>query len=137
VSRNAEPVTILDAVPSSDATTVRLADGREFIDVNMAMPDTDVERIRQGYVCIRCLEPQSKPFPEVCESKLPNGERWCNFPMREKQAGEFAAMYKGTVKLGSSIDVADEIARLNEINEYEERTGIVLPNHVKFPTGKI
>lgn len=103
----------------------------------MALPESDVERIRQGYVCIRCLEPQSVPFPPICESVLPNGQRWCNFPIRDKQMEEFAIMFKGTVKLGSNVNLNDEVERLTEIDEYEARTGIILPDHVKFPQGPL
>lgn len=137
MSRNG-PVQILDAVPSTDDTTVRLADGREFLDVNMALHESDVERIRTGYVCIRCLEPQSEPFPETCESTLPGTDhRWCNFPIRERQTAEFAVMYKGTVKIGSNVNVEDEIARMREMDEYEERTGLILPPHVRNRSGAL
>ena len=136
------PVQILDAVPADDNTTVVFPDGREFLDVNMALHDEDVERIRAGYVCIRCLEPQIEDglpvaFPERCLSELPNGQRWCNFPMREKQAEEFAIQFKGSVSIGSRVNVDDELERLKEIDEYEQRTGIHLPPSVKYPTGPI
>lgn len=131
------PVQILDAVPADHNTTVRLPDGREFLDANIALHEEDVERIRTGYVCIRCLEPQTQPFPEVCESALPNGQRWCGFPIREKQMSEFVAMYKGTVKIGSSVNIADEIQRVKEFDEYERRTGIVIPDHVRHRSGKL
>jgi hypothetical protein len=136
VSRNG-PVTILDAQPSNTLTTVSFGDDRVMADVDMALPEEDVERIRQGYVCIRCLEPQSRPFPKICESKLPNGDLWCRFPIASEQLREFAQMFKGTVKIGPSVNLQDEIDRLNEVNEYEARTGIVLPDHIKFPTGRI
>jgi hypothetical protein len=136
VSRNG-PVQILDAVPAPD-TIVRLADGREFVDVTMALHAEDVERIRTGYVCIRCLEPQETPFPEVCGSTLPDGEtRWCNFPMRERQAAEFEQMYKGEVNLDGNVNVNDEIERMREMDEYEQRTGLILPDHVKNRQGKL
>jgi hypothetical protein len=108
-----------------------------MVDVEMALAAEDVERIRQGYVCIRCLEPQSVPFPEICESRLPNGARWCNFPIKEKQLEEFAAMYHGEVSLGSKVNLNDEVERLTEIDKYEARTGIILPDHIKFPQGEI
>jgi hypothetical protein len=130
--RNAEPVVFLDAVPDTEgATTVRLADGREFLDANIALHDDDVERIRTGWVCIRCYEPQSKAFPNVCEATLPNGQPMCGFPIAEKQAGEFAAMYKGSVKIGSQINWQDEAQRLNEFSEFEARTGLIIPPHVR------
>lgn len=127
-----QPVTILDHGVASDNTVVQMSDGREFLDVNIALPDTDVERIRQGYVCIRCLEPQETPFPEVCGFTAPDGvTKLCNFPIREKQLAEFAVMYKGTVDVGSGL--AEEIDRMTEHAEYEAKTGIILPDSVKFP----
>ena len=136
--RNAEPLTYLDAVPDAEGgTTVRLADGREFLDVNTAHPEKDIDRLRTGWLCIRCGEPQSEAFPEVCESTLPNGFRWCNFPIRLKQAAEFAVMFKGTVQIGSRVKVADEIERMREFDEYEARTGIKIPDSVRNKTGEL
>ena len=131
MSRNG-PVQILDAAPGDSNTTVSFGDDRVMLDVNIALQEEDVERIRTGYVCIRCLEPQSEPFPKVCESVLPDGHtRWCNFPMREKQLEEFAIMFKGTVDIGPRHKVADEIERLKQIDDYERRTGLVLPASVR------
>lgn len=130
------PVKVLGAEAASDGTTVRLPDGRTFLDANVIIPEEQVEEIRTGYRCIRCMEPtrDAGAFPETCPSALPSGQLWCNFPMRVKQASEFAAMYKGTVKVGSRVDLNDEITRMTEMDEYENRTGIVIPDHVKFPT---
>lgn len=136
MSRNG-PVTILDTQPSDTLTTVSFGDDRVMADVDIALPDTDIERIRQGYVCIRCLEPQPEPFPAICESRLPSGERWCNFPIREMQAAEFAIMFKGTVKIGSSVNLVDEVERMREMDEYEARTGIVLPPHIRNRQGAL
>lgn len=133
-----EPTRYYGAEPSEDGTTVRLPDGREFLDANVIMDEASIEQIRQGYKCIRCHEPQSEAFPEVCESVLPDGvTRWCNFPIRELQAAEFEVMFKGTVHVGSRVNKADELERMREMDSYEERTGIVLPDHVKFPSGRI
>ncbi len=131
--RNAEPVTFLDAVPDDGhATIVQLADGREFLDANVAMPEKDIDRIRTGWVCISCYEPQSEAFPEICESVLPDGvTRWCNFPIREKQPEEFAIKFKGTVHIGSKINPADELERLNQFSDFEERTGLIIPPSVR------
>jgi hypothetical protein len=136
VSRNG-PVQILDAAPASGSTTVSFGDERVMLDVNIALPEEDVERIRTGYVCIRCLEPQPHPFPTVCQSKLPDGTLWCKFPIGAKQLEEFAIMFKGTVKLGSSINVADEIERLREFDEYEARTGLLIPPEVRNRSGAL
>lgn len=132
------PTKFFGAEPATDGSTVRLPDGREMLDANIIIDEDSVEQIRLGYKCIRCHEPQSQPFPAVCESVLPDGvTRWCNFPIREKQAAEFAAMYKGEVSVGSKVNLSDEAERLAELDAYEEKHGIVLPDSVKFPNGSI
>lgn len=130
------PTRYYGAEPSGDGTIVRLSDGRTFLDADVIMDDDSIEQIRQGYKCIRCHEPQSEPFPVICETRLPEevgGALCCLFPIREKQQEEFAIMFKGTVHVGSRVDLADELARMAEHDEYEARTGLVLPDHVKFP----
>ena len=136
--RNSQPAQILDISPPLEVRTVSFGDEREMIDVDMTFSDADIERMRQGYVCIRCHEPQSVPFPETCESRLPDGQLWCSFPIREKQAEEFALTFsEQEVKLGSQINWADEQEHLDEVTRYEEKTGIVLPDEVKFPQGRL
>lgn len=131
------PAEILDVQPSGDGSYVRFPDGREMVDADIVMPGDQIEQMRQGYRCIRCLEPQSEAFPPLCESTLPNGQHWCNYPIREKQPLEFAQRFGGEEHVGSRINLADEQTRLDEVTEYESRTGIILPDHVKFPDGPI
>lgn len=134
--RRVGPTKYFGAEPAEDGTTVKLPDGRIFLDANVIIDEDSVEQIRLGMKCIRCMEPQSQPFPAICESRLPEevgGALWCGFPIKEKQAAEFAAMYKGDVHVGSRVDLNDEMARLDEMSDYEARNGIVLPDHVKFP----
>lgn len=136
VNARVGPTKFYGAEPAEDGTIVRLADGRRFLDVNIIIDEDSVEQIRQGYKCIRCFEPQSEPFPVLCESRAPaelGGERWCNFPIRAQQREEFEIMFKGEVEVGSRISVVDELGRLREIDEYEAKHGVVLPDHVKFP----
>lgn len=77
--------------------------------VEMGLSPDDVNRIRQGYVCIKCKEPQPVPFPEACSL--------CKLPMREAQRELFAKLYQGDAKQGrdwgSSINFTDEIDRLD------------------------
>ncbi len=136
--RNAQPAQILDISPPLEVRTVSFGDDREMIDVDMTFSDADIERMRQGYVCIRCHEPQSVPFPEVCESRRPDGVAWCSFPCRAEQAQEFALQFsERMVKLGSQINWADEQEHLDEVTRFEEKTGIILPDEVKFPQGPL
>lgn len=43
----------------SGGMALRFPDGRMFRDVDVAFTKEDRERVRLGYICIRCLEPQS------------------------------------------------------------------------------
>lgn len=78
-------------------------------------PD-DVGRMRAGYVCARCWEPHSAPFPKEC--------RLCGFHMSDKQSEFLAKAYKGHERVGPSTSLADELALLEETEElmrFEER----------------
>lgn len=119
---------VLSVEPANDGSFVRFADGREMGDVNIVADDDFIEELRTGHRCLICHEPQSQAFPEKCESTLPNGVRWCNFPMRRMQPQKFAEMYdKETVHVGSRVNHADELERLSQIDAYERKTGIKLP----------
>lgn len=78
-------------------------------------PD-DVGRMRAGYVCARCWEPHSAPFPKEC--------KLCGFHMSDKQSEFLAKAYKGNERVGPSTSLDDELALLEETEElmrFEER----------------
>ncbi len=129
------PVNVLKVAPS-ETDLVMLPDGRLFRDADVTIPPDQIEQIRVGYRCVRCLEPQSVAFPEICESVLPDGVTpWCSYPIKEKQTEEFEWRYGGETHLLNQNDrMNEEILRLRELDDYEERTGVVLPDAVKFPT---
>lgn len=134
-----KPANILDAVEGD--TLIAMPSGEFMINAKVAVDDETLERMRQGYICKNCLEPQETPFPEMCQAlKLPDGRVvGCFYRMRERQIVDLEIEYGSMeeVHVGSRINYADETERLREMNEYEERTGIVLPDHVKFPTTEI
>lgn len=82
--------------------------GRWMNDVKVALAPEQVERIRQGYVCIECLEPQETPFPEQCSAF------WCKYPIRDKQPAEFQERFAGEVKAGASTTLREDFDRLEE-----------------------
>jgi hypothetical protein len=96
------------------------ADGRMMHGLNVAMTDEGVERMRQGYKCIRCWEPFESPWPKHCNV--------CNFPVGEHQAEHFARAYKGydpSRRTGADLEkAADEMAERQERRAFERRTGI-------------
>lgn len=111
---------------------------REMVDVKVAVDEDTYERMRQGYICANCFEPQEVAFPEVCRAmKLPDGTVvGCFYRIRECQLRDMESKHGAgeEVHIGSRVNKADELERLREMDEYEERTGLVLPPSVKFPT---
>lgn len=97
----------MEAVTEDPVEIVHVG-GRWMNDVKVALAPEEVERIRQGYVCIECLEPQETPFPEKCSAF------WCKYPIREKQTAEFAERYKGEVRSGASTTLREDFDRLEE-----------------------
>jgi hypothetical protein len=117
---------IIDVQPSSTGDTVTFPDGRVMADIDIVTDDEGLEMLRQGYVCRFCFEEQEVAMPEHCGL--------CGYQMRHDQPAWYARTYrKDTVHIGSRINPADEIERMGEHAAYEARTGIVLPDHVKFP----
>lgn len=77
------------------------------------LDEESVGRIRAGYVCAKCFEPQTEAFPEQCYL--------CKFPMRDKQAEFVGKAYQGTVRVGPSTSLEDEEAFMNEWAEIQAR----------------
>lgn len=90
----------------------------------------DTNRLREGYCCINCGESQvghEGPMPENC---------WlCGYEMRAKQAERFAKEFKGTLRIGPSTSIDEELAIAEEYVRREELkqrgmtpSGIVVPS---------
>jgi hypothetical protein len=73
----------------------------------------DVEAIRTGYKCAKCGEAHETPFPKKCFA--------CPFPMRDYQAEYFAKFFRGTVRLGSQVNVDEELEEARKVVESERR----------------
>lgn len=115
--------------------------GEVMVDAQVAVDEETLERMRQGRVCANCFEPFETPFPEICNAlKLPDGTVvGCYYNVRERQLIDLRERYGAgdEVHIGSRLNRADEIERLREMDDYESRTGIILPDHVKFPNETI
>jgi hypothetical protein len=123
--RWAKPATIYDAVEGD--TLMQMPGGELMIQAEVSVDEETVQRMRSGYICIMCLEPQKDPFPKKCAL--------CGYHMRDRQSYDLSTKRNSLneVWVGSRINTADEIARMDEHYEYERRTGIILPDNVKFP----
>lgn len=101
----AEPVIPIEVGQSQDQG-IYLPDGRVQVAVEFVLRADDIERIRLGYVCAKCLEPHEQAWPERCVA--------CGAPIREEQAEVFAREFGGEVPVGPATSLADELERLPE-----------------------
>lgn len=118
-----EPITTEWTDTDPDAFTV-MPDGRKMQRTVFGLSEEQVERIRQGFICIKCLEVYAIAFPDACKV--------CGFPMRDHQAEEFAKDFRGGVAFGPSTTLEEEYAIAEEMIQreaYEKATrlGLILP----------
>lgn len=105
------------------------ADGQIRRHYNQIFSDRDTERIRTGYCCINCGESQygqdECPFPEKC---------WlCGFEMRERQLARFAQEFVGTIRVGPSTSIEDELAIAEEMVARERRKALISVPSIVIP----
>lgn len=104
------------AIDLHEQEAIVLPDGREFVRPIFDWPPEVIERMRAGYVCVKCMEPHEQAWPERC--------RLCGAPMRTRQAEYFAREFGGVQLLGPRTTLAEEIEQLPERHaENERRTG--------------
>ncbi len=106
------PVIPLGIEPNPDAVIIN-SRGEVRQDYRIILSDEDVGRMRAGYVCAKCMEPQKKPFPDQCAI--------CKFPMSDRQAEFLAKAYQGSVRVGPTSSLEDELAALEEMQKREDR----------------
>ena len=105
-------------VVEEDPGVIEVYDGGRLMQgLNVAMSVDDVEATRQGYKCIGCWENFDTAFPEACPV--------CNFPCRDRQAEQFARVYKGfdpTLRTGADWErQAGELEERQERRAFEQR----------------
>jgi hypothetical protein len=128
IDRTRKPAKIL-AAENDPARVIVSADGQMQHDVLLIVDAETKQRIEQGWICAYCTEPLAEAFPEECN--------FCRFPVREEQTRYIAKHTRGDIRLGSRIKLADEFERMREIDAFEKRTGIVLPDSVRSPSGEL
>ena len=99
------PARVLD-IQQSPTQGLWLPDGRVQGEVEIAFDPETIERMRAGYMCVKCLEPFEHSWPERCPV--------CGSPVREKQAEHFAREYAGEQLLGPRRSLQEEIDSLPE-----------------------
>jgi hypothetical protein len=121
-----EPI-VAQYVDTDTESYTRLPDGRTMSTPLFALTEEQVERIRQGFICIKCLEAYDSAFPDLCPV--------CQFPMRLRQIEEFGKTFRGGIPFGPSTTLDEEYAIAEEIiqrDAYDEarRLGLILPKYM-------
>jgi hypothetical protein len=107
-----QPVVPLE-VRTTESQGLVLPDGRIHREAALDLRADDVDRMRAGYVCAKCLEPFEQAWPERCHV--------CGAPIRTEQAAYFAREYGGEERLGSRVSLVEELEQLPERQQEEER----------------
>lgn len=86
----------LPVVFDLDPTRFRVDErtGERYAEYEFAYTPYDTGRIQAGYCCIECGEAHEEAFPVKCSG--------CHFPMKEKQAQQFAEQFEGYTTAGPS-----------------------------------
>lgn len=102
-----------------------------FEGIEEGLTQETFDRIRHGYMCIKCKEPHEQPFPVQCSL--------CGFPIKDQQRRYLQLLDRGEARLGvdygPSVQLRDEVDRLDaelEEDEWKEHPtlGIVVPRGV-------
>jgi hypothetical protein len=133
------PAVTFDAVEGE--TLVQMPSGEVMVNAAISVDEETLERMFEGRICKNCLEPLEVPFPEICNAlKLPDGQVvGCYYRVKANQLRDLHMEYGSLeeARIGPRVKKSEEIERLREMDEFENRTGIILPPSVKFPTETI
>lgn len=95
-------------VAEPDASEVwSFGDDRLFGGLDITYKPEDVLRMKAGYLCLRCHEPQLESFPLACDL--------CGYSMRELQIRDLAVEMTGNKHLGPSKPISDYLDELDEL----------------------
>jgi hypothetical protein len=106
-----KPAGVLDIDPSGEVTIT--SDGRIQRIPTLVLDAETVERMRLGYMCVKCLEPFQVPWPVRCHV--------CGAPIAREQRAYFEREFAGDVHMGSRVSIEDELASLPERAAQAER----------------
>lgn len=76
-----------------------LPDGRIQGQLKLTLDAETVERMRLGYMCVKCMEPFERPWPQRCHV--------CGAPIATRQAEYFEKEFAGTEPLGPVVPLFD------------------------------
>jgi len=99
---------------SLDSVWIDEPTGRKQRDAVIMVNPEVREALRDGWLCLRCWEPQDEAFPApAAANHLPG----CTYPIRERQAIDVRMEFRGDEHVGPSLPISVYLA------EQEERRG--------------
>jgi hypothetical protein len=104
------PAEVLDIEDAPDVG-IYLPSGRVQGGVRITMSEETVERMRLGYMCVKCFEPFEQAWPERCHV--------CGAPIASRQRDYFEQEFAGVERLGSTQPLND--GRIQERGEEAEK----------------
>ena len=105
-----QPITI-HAVEHDSDTAMRLTEEGWYEGVSWTTDEAGYNRLRDGQVCLMCMEPQAPPAP----NPVPVRCSLCGYEMRANQRRDFIEQFGGDNEfLGPSTTLEDELAMLDE-----------------------
>lgn len=117
------PVEIAD-----DPNEVIVEDDRMSRSYNVKWPAEVVEKIRHGYQCLKCMEPQQAPFPAKCGNPI------CEYPMAARQARDFELEFNGEEQFVG--DAERDWQDLERLAEESERRRFTPGSSISMPSSK-
>lgn len=115
-----KPLMVADDPGRTDASI-----GRETQGIRFRLHPDDVARIKQGYVCMNCLEPHETAWPTVCQV--------CRYPIRTQQPSDFQAAFGGLERDKKAQNIREGLDRVDDTHErrfHTTKTGIVVPTTI-------
>lgn len=128
VARWRKPATVMAV--STDVNRTSSDAGRPQLGVSIRLHPDDVERVRQGYLCLKCLEPSQERFPEKCKV--------CGYAMKLYQAEDFAKTYGGVERNPRAVLIESELEKLDDKHErnfWAPKPTIIVPSWAKSVEG--
>lgn len=108
------PLPRFRAEEDTDSVWLDEATGRVQKNVSIVFTPEALNSIKSGTMCLRCLEPQSRAFPEMCESNSWSG---CAYPIKERQILDLAMEMEGEKHLGPAKPISEYMQKQEERSE--------------------
>lgn len=125
-----KPITVA-AIESDPIYVLEQPDGTQQDVYDLTFTPENWERIRQGYACLRCWEPQRKNAYSLPAADAENHLPGCVYEhdgIRKKQRADIAAEFYGTKWVGPKASLEDTLREDDEKRaKYRRDTGRAAP----------